>query len=237
MKRLLILAALALMLGGEVRADFIVAGWTFETLNIPTSPSPPTTGSNSPVAFAENGTQQSVAEATGFHSASTTTWTTPSGNGSVKSLNSNTWSTNDYYQFRFSTLGISNVKLTFDQTRSSTGPASFKVQWSSNGTNFTDFLSYSVIQAGATGSGTASWSSTTNQSQFTTIADLSSITQINSLSNAYIRLTNISATSATGGTNRIDNVTITGVPEPTSGLLIGLGTLACVALRRNRRVA
>jgi hypothetical protein len=53
-----------------------------------------------------------------------------------------------------------------------------------------------------------------------------------------VRVTFEGATSDSGN-NRIDNIQFnaTAVPEPTSGLLIGLGTLACVALRRDRRLA
>ncbi len=44
----------------------------------------------------------------------------------------------------------------------------------------------------------------------------------------------LNATGLGGGYKFLN---ITGVPEPTSGLLIGIGTLACFALRRNRRSA
>ena len=62
----------------------------------------------------------------------------PAGNGSAHSFSSNVWAVGDYYQFQVSTLGQSQIGLVFDQTSSSTGPGNFKVQYSTNGTTFTD---------------------------------------------------------------------------------------------------
>ncbi|MFN9880335.1 MAG: PEP-CTERM sorting domain-containing protein [Planctomycetota bacterium] len=48
-----------------------------------------------------------------------------------------------------------------------------------------------------------------------------------------------SGASSASGNNRLDNIQFSAnaVPEPTTGLLLGVGTLACAAFRRNRRVA
>jgi hypothetical protein len=61
---------------------------------------------------------------------------------------------------------------------------------------------------------------------------------VNNSSTAYVRVT-FSGASSVSGNNRLDNIQFnaTAVPEPTTGLLLGIGTLACAAFRRNRRVA
>ena len=64
----------------------------------------------------------------------------------MHSYSSNQWQIGDYYQFQVSTVGQSQIGLVFDQTSSATGPRDFKVQYSTNGTTFTDSgFSYSVL--------------------------------------------------------------------------------------------
>src|SRR5205823_15131909 len=75
---------------------------------------------------------------TGLHASSLTVWSNPVGNGSAKSVSSDHWAVGDYYQFSFSTSGYSAISITWDQTGSNTGPRDFKVQYSTNGTTFTN---------------------------------------------------------------------------------------------------
>jgi hypothetical protein len=191
-----------------------IATWTFET-------NPPTTaGPLSPDVGA--GTANAVL-------ANLISVTSPSGNGSEHSWNSRTWTIGDYYEFKVSTLGRSDITFTWDQTRSSSGPGgsdpaaeSFKVQYSTDGTNFTDGFNYAVPITGSTG---ANW---TSQS-------LSGIPPLDNQADVYFRITAILAsTSTTNAQNRVDNVSVTFVPEPASTTLLLVAALI-VGIRRRVR--
>jgi hypothetical protein len=212
--------ALGLM-SGAAHATF-VAQWTFET-SLPATAGPFT---------AEVGT----GSASGFH-AGASTYSSPAGNGSAHSFSSNTWSVGDYYQFSTSTLGYSGISLSWDQTGSNTGPANFKLAYSTNGTSFTDFLNYSVINS--------AWSSGTAVATTSFSSNLATVTPLNNQSAVYFRLIDTSTTAINGatvapaGTGRVDNFTVNGtgtavVPVPPSaGLLAaGLGMLGFIARRR-----
>lgn len=164
----------------------------------------------------------------GFHASSATDWSTPSGNGSANALSSNTWATGDYYQFSFSTTGYKDLVLSVDQISSSTGPTSFTLSYSTNGTSFTNFGTYSVLT-------TPSWSSATYNALHTYSFDLSSLTSLDNQASVFVRLVS-NVTPAAGGTGRVDNFTVTMAPVPEPGttamLLAGLATLGFVARRR-----
>jgi MYXO-CTERM domain-containing protein len=138
----------------------------------------------------------------------------------------------DYYQITVSTLGYSDIYFAFDQTRSSTGPSSFRVDMSvDGGTSFSTILaSYSVIQAGLTGSGTLSWSTTgAYQSAFTTT--ISGLAAADDQSSVIFRFVNLS-TVGTGGTNRIDNIIVSSGPIPAPGAIALIGLAGLTARRR-----
>jgi hypothetical protein len=174
-----------------------IAVWTFET-SAPTTSGPivPETG---------------LGTASGFH-ASTSTYSSPAGNGSAKSYSSNTWVVGDYYQFQVSTLTLSNIYFFFDQTGSNTGPNSFKVQYSTNGSTFTDFNSYTI--PGATATTAYAWAAGTPITTTSFSFNLSSITALNNQAAIYLRIVcngpnAFNGTAiGTAGTNRVDNVTI-----------------------------
>lgn len=160
-------------------------------------------------------------EATGFHSDATTVWSTPAGNGSTKSLSSNTWNVGDYYQFRAdNSSGNSNFGLQFDQISSTSGPKNFQISYSTNGTTWIDLPggAYSV-QPNAN----PSWSGNgvvAPTGLDTYLFDLRSITALNTATDIYVRMTAASPlvaaqlgqtfnnVGANSGTNRIDNVGI-----------------------------
>ena len=138
-----------------------VAGWSMST-----AVAAATTGSNYNYGAANLGDATSGTMLSGYHAVAATTWSSPAGNGSTYSLSSNNWTTGDYYQVSLSTTGYADpITISFDQTRSSTGPATFAVLMSvDGGANFSTVLaSYAVVQAGLAGSGTTSWNSVTYQ--------------------------------------------------------------------------
>jgi hypothetical protein len=200
-----------------------LAQWTFE-INTPTDLTDSATISGIAADFG-------TGTASGVHVSAATDWTTPAGNGSANSLSANTWAVGDYFQFTLSTVGYFGIGVSFDQTGSNTGPRDFDLSYSTDGSSFTAFGSYSLVNG--------SWSAGAPTALATSFSfDLSSIGALDNAASVYFRLvanstTSISgATVATGGTGRVDNFTVSVVPEPASGALIGLGLLALRAIRR-----
>lgn len=197
---------------GTIAVINSIASWTFET-------SQPTT--SGPVS-AEVGT----GSASGSH-VGASTYSTPLGNGSAHSYSSTNWAVGDYYQFQVSTSNYYNILIRFDQFGSATGPANFKVQYSTDGTTFSDFASNThTIPSSST------WIASNYLSQYNFSYDLSAITALNGASTVYIRLVDNSTTSIGGatvgaaGTGRVDNFTITGTActSPTAFNVTGGGT-------------
>lgn len=169
----------------------------------------------------------------GVHAAAATAWTTPAGNGSANSFNASNWAAGDHFLFHLSSTGYQDITVDWDQTRSGTGPDDFKLEYSDNGSTFT--------QAGANvvvlGNGTPNpaWSVGAGvQAVYHFARDLSAATELNNKTDIYIRLTALEAGGSIGGTGRIDNFIIGAnlIPEPAS---LGLLVLGVSAVGRRRR--
>ena len=225
-KSSLFAAGLVSLLASAASAD-VIAGWT-----MPTAVAAATTGSNYTYGAADLGALTSGTSLSGFHAAAATTWSSPAGNGSAYSLSSNNWATGDYYQVSMATTGYSDISVSWDQTRSGTGPSSFSLSMSTDGgANFTTLLaSYTVVQAGLAGTDTTSWNTVTNQTGFTTTTIIG-ISAANK-GNIMLRFSSLSTTAA-AGTGRVDNISVTGaiIPAPGAVALIGLAGL----ISRRRR--
>ncbi len=165
----------------------VLAKWTFET-SLPATAGP-------------HAAEEGSGDATGLHVLGGTVYSNPVGNGSGESFSSNFWSTGDYYQFETSSVGYTGVEITFDQTRSGTGPGTFDVDISTDGVNWTTLVDDYVI-------GAVSWSSATYQAA-STFGPFAA-PALDDQATVYVRLVS-QETTATGGTNRVDNVTLTGV--------------------------
>ncbi|MEX2091096.1 MAG: PEP-CTERM sorting domain-containing protein [Pirellulales bacterium] len=220
-KFLAIAAAIALGGMATIASAGTIATWTFET-SLPAATNSATIG---PLA-AEVGT----GSASGVHASATTDYSNPVGNGSLESFSSNEWAIGDYYQFLASSTGLSQIGISWDQTRSSTGPASFKVQYSTDGSSFVDLPDYAIPAI--------SWSSGTPDATGTTsfTENLGAISALDNQASIYFRLTATAAPSSTGGTNRVDNFRISEgeVPEPATLALVGLAGLTLVGVARRR---
>jgi hypothetical protein len=223
-KTFLTLSAIAATALGA-HAQSTIASWDFEPDPFPavnlTNASFPSAGSFA----ADNG---GIGQLTAVHASNNTVWSSPSGNGSSNSLSVNSWTSGDYFQFQFSTLTLSNIAITWAQTRSSTGPTNFSLRYSTDGTSFTSFTNYSVAQV--------TWSNSVINITSVFTSDLSSITALNDQADVYLRLVS-EQTASSSGTGRIDDITITGVPEPSTYALLALGAagLAVHIVRRRRR--
>jgi hypothetical protein len=226
---LLSAAVVAMSLSASAGADTL-AQWDFES----TTPADASNIASYPNAIAP---AIGIGNASGIHASATTDWTTPAGNGSANSFSSNEWAIGDYYQFQTSTIGFENITVSWDQTSSSTGPRDFKLSYSTDGSIFSDFASYSV----RTNSSPA-WSSSTPTGLDTFTYDLSTINAIENQTSVYFRLVDASmvaangGTVASGGTDRVDNFTISAAPVPEADtyamLLAGLGLVGFMVRRR-----
>ena len=221
---------------GAASAD-IVVGWTINTAfptgagNVPTGTtySPPNPAG---AGLAETGANIAGSNLRSVHALAAATYTAPAGNGSQYAFSSNNWSPDDFYEVSFSAVGFTDLSVSWDQARSSTGPAAFKLLVSvDGGVSFTQIMTYTVLQSGGGGS-PATWSSTTYNPLYTNSANLGAAA--NELGLVIVRFQNASAApSAATGSNRIDNIFINGSVIPTPGAMALLG-LAGLAARRRR---
>lgn len=206
--------ALALGLVASVAAgasadnpSHLLTKWTFE-VSVPTTSGP---------FVNEEGAVEGFAS--GFHAVAATVWSNPVGNGSLESFSANNWSAGDYYQFTTSTIGFTDITFGWSQTRSGTGPANFKVQWSPDGEDFEDVLEYTVLQF--------AWSSLT-QNEETIFAPVALPVEAAELETVWVRLVSLQTTAA-AGTNRVDDVFFSGVkdsgPPPCIGDFNGDGVV------------
>ena len=208
----------------------IVAGWTITTA-FPTGAGNVPTGVTYTVGAANEGLQTTGSELRSVHSLAAATYTSPAGTGSQYAFSSNNWSTGDFYEARLSTLGYSDISISWDQTRSSTGPATFELVMSTDGgANFTTLLaSYTVLQSGG-GGAPGTWSSTT----YNPIYSLNqAAAAADNQANVIFRFRSL-VTGAATGSNRIDNVMIYSGPVPAPGAIALLGVAGVAGLRRRR---
>jgi hypothetical protein len=208
--------------GNQVTIQYdVISRWNFEgiTLSSTASATPSLTAGSTQ---ADSGALIVSSQFSGLHTNSSTIWSTTTGNGSLKALSANYWTTtgtpSDYFQFKFSTTGYEKIMVTWDQTGSSTGPRDFRVQYGNDGTNFTNATgTNSTYQVILNGSPNPAWNSTTRSSVYEISLDLSSVSTLDNKSSVYIRIIQNSTTSISGstvgtsGTDRIDNFTVRAV--------------------------
>lgn len=231
MKKVLLAGLLGL---GAATADGqTIALWNFENLTAPGQP-----GAGVWITNIAADVGSGVLSA--WH-AGNANYTTPSGNGSTKSLSANTWAVGDLFQVVVSTVGYSGIQVSFDQTSSSSGPGRFNFDYSTDGVNFTTFVNnYVVLVNGAAPN--PAWNNTTYSAAYHYSFDLSSVSALNNAPTVYFRLVQSSPVTAGGGspsatgTSRIDNFEVSVVPEPGSTLLLILGGLLGWVTRRLRAV-
>ncbi len=214
----LLIASAMIATASAASAD-VIAGWS-----IPTAVTA-TTAATYSYGAANLGAQVSGSMLSGTHSSASTAWSSPAGNGSTYALSSNGWNVGDYYQISLATTGYNAVSVAWDQTRSSTGPAGFEAVLSvDGGSTFSSLGSYTVNQV--------SWSTSVpvTTSSFASVASAA-----DNQASVIIRFKVVTAgTSTTTGTNRIDNISVTGtvVPVPSPGAIALVGLAGLVARRR-----
>jgi len=141
LKLMLLASAVLAAAGAPAFGQTTLAQWTFDTASI----------SGASASFGPIIADVGSGSAAGSHSSTATVWSNPAGNASAKSFNSNTWTVGDYYQFQTSSIGDSAIIVSWDQYGSSTGPKDLELQYSTNGSTWTNYASYTVL-------GSPSWS-------------------------------------------------------------------------------
>ena len=198
-----------------------IASWGFEGVTTSNTGTAPILTAGS--ATADAGALTAGSAFSALHTSATSVWSNPSGNGSTKSLSSNGWGIGDYYQFLFKTTGYSSISITWDEIGSGTGPRDFKVQYSTDGTTFTDATgtnsTYLVLN-------TPAWAAATPQPAHTRSLDLSTVMALNNQATVYIRLVNTSLVSTSGnavattGTGRVDDFKAIGTSTTAAGVSV-----------------
>lgn len=224
MRVLSVVCVVGLSAAGAARAQTTLAQWTFET-SLPATAGP---------HVAEGGLFAAGSLASGFHVDPAAVYSNPAGNGSAESFSSNFWSMNDYYLFQTSTAGYQAITIMWDQARSSTGPATFDLEWSTDGVNFTAMLNdYAVLQSGGTGA-PGTWTSTPPANPIYSFGPVAGAAGLDNQPSVWFRMRAEVAGSSTSGTNRIDNVIVSGTLIPTPGTFALLGLAGLVVMRRRR---
>jgi hypothetical protein len=197
----------------------LVAYWNFNGLSITTASSPGSGGVPTSIA-ADSGTGSvSLAGFTGLvddfagdtlnavgsdPAVVTLSLVSNAGNGS-------------FVDVTFSTVGFTDIVLTFATRGTGTGYNSGIWSYSTDGSIFT------VTSAGNTSSNSSTWALRT--------VDLTGVTAAENQASLTLRYTVDGATS-TSGNNRIDNLQVNAVPEPSAALLGVLGLLGFLRRRR-----
>ena len=244
LKSSLLVAALALVTLTSANAQNLITQWTFEGDVIT-----PSTGTGT--ASLLGGTTATFATGNGTGRAWNTTTYAAQGTGSgTRGV-----------QFLADTLLYSNIIVSFDHRASGTNSRWSQVDYTlDGGTNWTTgfwnnngglsphdtYYNFSVDFSSVTGANNnanfgfriVSIFSPTAFDQSSALAEYAANTAYMRANAGAVYSPNTSAVTGdygTSGTWRFDNVTVSGVPEPSSAALLGFGTLALLGLRRLNR--
>ncbi|MEI8191723.1 MAG: hypothetical protein WCI75_18575, partial [candidate division NC10 bacterium] len=201
-----IILALALAATASA-ADLAV--WTFEAFP------PSSAGPHTP----ESGCYTLISKGLGWHADPNSVYTNPVGNGSFESFSSDHWAIGDYYEFQTSTRGYTGIAITWHQTCSPTGPGTFNLDWSTDHINWTTLTpSYTVNPT--------TWTSATSDPN-SIHGPTAAPAALDNKAVVYFRLVDQVAPTAVTGTNRVDNIQITGTATATTGACCA--ALTCTA--------
>jgi hypothetical protein len=175
------------------------------------------------------------------------------GNGTTRSLSGNNlFGATSLYTFKFNIDDLDTINFAFDTISSASGPRDFLVSYSLDGVSYSTLANFAVASftqttTSAPGTTSAFWIGTSSQSVFRQSFALPASFSDANIGVAgdfgYLRLGVVgsvaysSVSALSSGTNRLDNVLITGsavVPEPAA---ISILPLAAAALSSRRRKA
>jgi len=214
MKYVAILTALGLASALSARADTI-ATWSFEAGQNSGASSTSVTATTPGSITSDVG----VGSATGLHASTSSVWSFPAGDAtaayptSSHSLSANFWGVGDYFQFsvnpNLASYTYSGIGLSWDQTGSNTGPKTWGLWYSTDGTTFTEAGSDYVLSF-------FSWNATTTVGNHESV-DLSAITGLNIAPTMYFRIVENSdpTTGSIVGAAAVGGAAPTRAPSPT----------------------
>ena len=217
-----ILAVLAVIgLVGNARAQSLVAYWNFNELSIATAAAPGSGGVPTSIGATAGAGTLSLANWTGLvDDFGGSTGNALFGDPAEESLSLISLDGNgSFIQISFSMSGWTDLDISFDTRGTSTGFDTGTWSWSTDGSTFTDF-----------GINTATRSTT-----YSTVSPVDTTAVLDGAATAYLRYTLNGATSISGN-NRMDNLQLTAVPEPSMIGLFGLFGAAILLRRRMRAV-
>jgi hypothetical protein len=190
-----------------------VALWTFESPNIP-----PTVTGTSISGLAPNA---GSGTASGVHASGSSVFSSAIGNGSAHALSANNWAPGDYWEFHVSTVGFTDLQLSFAQRSDNIGPTNFSLTYSLDHITFTT-IGPSFFEVRADNS-LGTWNSSTSNTNTIKTFDLSATNVLENAPDVYFRLTSTFG-NPPSGTSRIDDFSImaTAIPEPNRLALVAL---------------
>ena len=236
-------------------ANAQIASWTYDSLlGSDTNPTPNTGSGSSSIVNLGGGTVGSTSnyQATGM-----------SGTGCGTQNGLNAWAINPFdpgstnekngVQYNASTVGNQNIVVTWDQRFSNTSPNTVRLQYTTDGTTWTNFImttSNTTYCSGSSINSNGCFETNAGDVYRRITVDMSSVTAINNNANFGIRMVaayyqstgqfrqSAAPTSVAGttGTWRFDNVTISGQTPPTASVISGT-TSICNGASANINIA
>ena len=195
-----------------------IVGWTIPTFMTTV------VGVEAVYGAADTGQNKVGSSLRSVHISAATSHTSPAGNGSIYSLNSNNWTLGGgcFYEISFSSLNGYNMILYWDQTRNSTAPASWDVQMSINGGAFNTILTAYNLPSGI------NWATGSRNLRCVYSVPLGAVAD--NQASVVIRFIN-NTTASAPAVSRIDNLIVTAytpMPAPPAGSLTvtGAGTIS-----------
>ncbi len=226
-------AVIVMSVAVSAKAQTTIAQWTFEhftTNNVNTS------GPLSP----ENGTETGTALGTASHASGAVVYSEPAGDldpnvtppasgSSIRSWSAQQWAVGDFWQFEVNTSGYTGVNVAWDQAGSGTGPGHFSLMYSNSATAgaFVSLLGPYTVPL-------STWNTALSAPLQTNV----NAGVVDNTGDVIFRLVDQDTVSvnggtvATGGTDRVDNFTVTAIPEPSTILMVVAGLAGMIMIRR-----
>ena len=246
MKKIVTAIVLAAALSAPAHAQTLLAGWDFQTTT--TGGTAGQAAPSSPLVYVANfgtgslyldGTSGSSVwtsaasspQVTAFGGSDVNTAGTPfstvtSGASALALANSS--ANGNRIVFTLNMTGYEDLAISYATQSTNTGFSLQTWSYSTDGVSFSDFATFAP---GGGSGGTVSFAT----NGIVTL-DTSALSIVDGQPTVFVGVT-FSGATATAGNNRLDNIAFTAIPEPSTYLLLGLGTAFMIWNLRRRRSA